>query len=135
MMEIIEAAGDPLADLEAWRPEVGQALAVTNTHALEDVAAEIAAGQKGLMRILDRGRPAGVVVVGVLRFPLCRVLNVWLLAGHGVLGGYADITADLSRLAEQRRCDRIWGSGREGWCRFDGRAGWRTLSRTMEYSL
>lgn len=133
-LDMIE--GDPLPELERWREEVEDALAITGTHALADLADEIRAGDsKKLFRVIADNQPIGVFVLRILQFPRARILDVWLVAGEGITRYEEALSQEVVRIAQSVDCDRAWGAGRDGWCRPGQRTGWRMVTRLMEYTL
>lgn len=128
-MITMRQAHDPRASLDRFRPRVEQALAVTRTHAFEDVVSSLADGTR-LYEVMDDDAVLAVLVIHIFEFPKERILNVWIAAGQ--MADPDAVTAALDELAREQECARIWGDGRPGWSRLLQSKGWRPLSRSFE---
>ena len=130
-VRLVPVLVDIAQTIERFRPRVESALAVTDTHTVEDLILEIEDGHKRLYAVIDDGGARALMVLCVMSFPRLRVLCIWLTAGS--LVDPIGATAALDAIRLEQDCDVIWGGGREGWAKCARQAGWRPLSRSFEW--
>lgn len=88
-----------------------------NTHTLEDVAHEVAAGNAQFW-LNERA----VIVTEVTEYPEVTELNFWLCGGD--LGPVLELAEQVYRWGREQGCDRAVFTGRKGWAPVLKAHGW-----------
>ncbi len=108
----------PIA-LEKYRSQIEAALVYADaSHAYDDVAAMVAAGQAQFWP-----GPASVVITEVIAFPRKKVLNIFLAGG--ILAEIEAMAPGILDWGRSVGCAHAVFTGRKGWARsFLTRTGW-----------
>jgi hypothetical protein len=116
-IERMLAARDPLADWARCKDHVGAALALTNTHTLDDVAQGVAEG-----RMHFWPGESSALVTEVHRFPRTSNLHIFLAGGD--LDELRAMDPSLASWGRFLGCSKLTLAGRPGWERALKHQGW-----------
>lgn len=98
-------------------PQLEKALALTNTHGVEDVRDKILRGDAQLWV-----RGDGMIVTEIIDYPQLRVLQFWLAAG--TLDDVLELAEEAYAWGESIGCTRAAFLGRRGWAKPLVEHGW-----------
>ena len=122
--------------LEVLIELVQPALDYAGTHSVEDVETGIRA-RRYQGWIVAEGEPLGGLVTRIAHHPNGRkVLEVWLMGGHGFLDWSDTIIAELERFARYQNCEAVVAHARPGLARWLKRHHqWQPVAEIVELRI